>query len=348
MPLALSFQKTALCALPRLPAWAIRLMAGSPIRRDGGRLDPRVQLLTRLAPAKGNVGTDDRTIARERAEIERLGAWLWPHPRVPVTVEDITLPGAAEARDARIYRPDGLPTPAPALLYFHGGGHIIGSILSHDALCRTLAHHAGITVISYDYRLAPEHPFPAGIEDCIAAFRALGRQAEDLGIDAGRIAIGGDSAGANCAAVVAQTCRADTRPPACQLLYVPWVEMGEKHPSYCKFATGFLLEEVRMDWFTRLYLDGAEPDDPRISPLRGDLSGLCPALIWTAGFDPLRDEGEAYAAALERAGTPVRHERLEGMPHGFAMLAGAVPAARAAVEHSAKLLGDTLRRKEPA
>lgn len=342
-----AFQTLALRLLPHMPAGLARALAGRAIIADGARLDPIVQIIIRNAPVRNTTKSDPETLAQERANSDATAPLLSPRPKGRVDTTDLQLPGAAGPRKARLYRPAGLPDAAPVLIYFHGGGHVHGSITLHDLLCRALADAAGIAVIAYDYRLAPEHPFPAGIEDCIAGFRGLASIAPDLGLDPTRIAVGGDSAGANCAAVVAQACRDDSPAPALQFLYVPWVDMAEQAPSYRTFAKGFMLEAARMKWFTRLYLNGADATDPRASPLRGDLTGLCPALIWTAGFDPLRDEGEAYAAALKRAGITVQLERLADLPHLFPVLANAVPSAQAAVTRSAALLGRMLREMRP-
>lgn len=333
--------------LMRRPDPQIVRLAGKTVVAGGQSLDPRVQLLIRMSKRKPAAGDDAASIAVARAACEAECDLLPPKTARPVAAQDMVLPGGDGPRQVRLYRPEGLaPQNAPALIYYHGGGHVIGSLTSHDPICRALADAAGVAVLAVDYRMAPEAPFPAGIEDCVAIYRALVAQAGDLGLDPARIAVGGDSAGGNCAAVVAQQCRDDAHPPACQLLYVPWVDMAEKRGSYRDFAEGFLLDEARMDWFTRLYLNGADPTDPRASPMRGDLSGLCPAIILTAACDVLRDEGEAYADALSAAGVPVSFERVPGMPHVFMNISGGVQGARAALDRSAALLAAALHPKE--
>ncbi|MBU3030562.1 alpha/beta hydrolase [Paracoccus marinaquae] len=343
-----SFQKYTLRALARLPEPAMRPLAGAPIRHEGQQLHAVAQLLNRFAPQGTPPDSDPETLARMRDDTETHASWLAPWANRLIEAEDIALPGAEGARPARLYRPAQLSRPGPALLYFHGGGHVMGSIRSHDGICRALAGDGGLRVISYDYRLAPEHPFPAGIEDCIAAFRGLAARAGDHGIDPARIAVGGDSSGANCAAVVTQTCRTDRPAPAFQLLFVPWLDLASKHNSYELFGRGFMLEESWIDWFADLYLNGADASDPRVSPLYGNLAGLCPALVMTAGFDPLRDEAEAYAAGMRRAGVEVEHVRAEGMTHAFLSFSGGIPAARALLQQSALRLADALNVAETA
>lgn len=333
--------------LMRLPDARVAPLAGPPCQVDGQLLDPRVQLMIRLSKRKPSDGDDPASIAAAREACETECDLLPPKPAQPVAVQDMALPGGLGDRAVRLYRPQGLPrTAAPTLIYYHGGGHVVGSIASHDPICRALADAAGVAVLAVDYRMAPEATFPAGIEDCVAIYRALVERAGDLGLDPERVAVGGDSAGGNCAAVVAQQCKNDLHPPACQLLYVPWVDMAEKRDLYRHFGEGFLLDEARMDWFTRLYLNGADPTDPRASPIRGELAGLCPAIILTAACDVLRDEGEAYADALSAAGVPVRFERVAGMPHVFMNISGGVPDARAALDRSAALLAAALHPKE--
>lgn len=236
----------------------------------------------------------------------------------------------------RHYRPIGSePGEAlPALVYFHGGGWTIGDLDTHDVPCRELANLGRCAVVSVDYRLAPEHRFPAAVEDAIAATRWAHANAAALGIDASRIAVGGDSAGGNLAAVTAIALRDAGGPPlAMQVLIYPATDMAADMPSHFELAEGHMLTRDAILWFKGNYLRGPEDErDWRASPLRAaDLSGLPPAYIVTAGFDPLRDEGQAYAEALEAAGVAVTYECFEGMIHGFITMGGVLAAAHHAL-----------------
>ncbi len=219
----------------------------------------------------------------------------------------------------RIYRP--AEGALPALLYFHGGGWTIGDLDSADPMCRFLAEEAGCVVISTDYRLAPEFPFPAAVEDAFAVTTDVLRRAGHYGIRADVVAVGGDSAGGNLAAVVAQLAREDGADLAHQLLFCPNTDSGLDWPSFTEFGEGYGLSAAGMAWFFGHYLGCADRSDPRIAPLRApELSGLPPATIVTAEYDILRDEGEAYARALATAGTPAEVRRFEGMVHNFVTL----------------------------
>lgn len=243
---------------------------------------------------------------------------------IVLPTRDFTIPGPDCPLPVRHYRPD-IEGPAPLLVFFHGGGFAVGDIESHDGLCRMICRDAAIHVLSVDYRLAPEHKAPAAVEDCVAAYRwALGHAAE-LGADPSRIGIGGDSAGGNLAAFVALRSRDEAIPqPVLQVLLYPVLDLSEETRSRKLFSDGFFLSKRDRDWFTELYLEGTEvaADDVRVSPLHaGDLSGLAPALVLTAGFDPLRDEGNEYAAALRSAGVTVDHRQFNALTHGFASIA---------------------------
>jgi acetyl esterase len=260
-------------------------------------------------------------------------AWV-----VPVgSTEDITVDGAQGPLRARVYRPEGVDSPAPTVVFFHGGGFVIGDLETHDNQCRWICRETASVVLSIDYRLAPESPFPGPVEDCLAATRWAAEHVAELGGDAGRIAVGGDSAGANLAAVVSQVARDEGGPSiAAQLLVYPAVDFvedeGERYPSRRDNAEGYFLTVDDMAWFGSNYAGGTEDKTlPRLSPLYGDLTGLPPAVVVTAEFDPLRDEGEAYAAALEKAGVRVLTHRFDGLVHGFFDLAGLSPAAAEAV-----------------
>ena len=310
--------------VPRIPLWLKRLLVGGKrVTIDGNTLDSTVQLVLaaqRTTRTGGLSAANDPEVARTlmRSSHSVMGA----HVAVPTA--DLTIPGPDSPLRARHYLPS-TSAPAPLLVFFHGGGFVVGDIESHDGLCRTICRDAGIHVLSVDYRLAPEHKAPAAVDDCVAAYRWALEHAAELDADPNHIGVGGDSAGGNLAALVALRSRDEgIRQPALQALLYPGLDLSAKTRSRTLFSDGFLLSKQDMDWFTKLYLEGAgiAADDPRVSPLKAaDLSGLAPALVLTAGFDPLRDEGNAYAAALRSAGVSVDHRQFDALPHGFASLA---------------------------
>ncbi len=236
----------------------------------------------------------------------------------------------------RVYRPASVAdaTRLPALVFFHGGGWVIGDLDTHDTLCRQLTAEAGISVVSVDYRLAPEHKFPAAADDAWAATRWVAAHAAELGVDGARLAVGGDSAGGNLAAVVALMARDAGGPAlALQALLYPVTDVAAESRSYADLADGYLLTREGMRWFIAHYLDrAAEGGDWRASPLRAtSLAGVAPALVVTAGFDPLRDEGDAYAARLREAGVSVDHVCFGGMIHGFVPMGKLIETGNRAV-----------------
>jgi acetyl esterase len=268
-----------------------------------------------------------------------------PTPPEIGTVTDLL---AAGTIPVRVYRPVGAPADRalPALVYFHGGGWVIGDLETHDVLCRQLTAEAGVSVIAVDYRLAPEAKFPAAVDDAWAATRWVADNAGRLGIDPRRLAVGGDSAGGNLAAVVALMARDAGGPSlAYQALLYPVTEVGTETRSYRDFADGFLLTRDSMRWFFDHYLGSHDQaGDWRVSPLRApSLAGLPPALIVTAGFDPLRDEGEAYARALREAGVTVDYVCYGGMIHGFVPMGRLIDTGNRAVSHIAASLRQGLR-----
>lgn len=234
---------------------------------------------------------------------------------------DIEIPGESHKIPARIYTPSEPDGSLPAILFFHGGGFVIGDIETYDAVCRGLCAGSGAAVISVAYRLAPEHPFPAATDDCLAAARWVANNAATLGVDASRFAVAGDSAGGNLAAVTAQRLRDEGGPALrAQLLIYPAVNVSETPTqSMLDNAEGYLLTRDDMEWFLDHYAGKAPAlDDPKLSPLQADrLDGLPPARVITAGFDPLRDEGQAYADALEAAGVSVDRSHHDDTIHGF-------------------------------
>ena len=263
-------------------------------------------------------------------------------------VRNVLAEGRHAAVPLRVYRPAGVAatTLLPGLVYFHGGGWVIGDLDTHDVLCRQLTAEAGITVASVDYRLAPEHKFPAAVDDAWEATRWVASAADLLGIDARRLAVGGDSAGGNLAAVIALLAR-DAGAPAIafQALFYPVTDLSAESRSYNDFADGYMLTRDSMRWFAAQYLAGKdEAMDWRASPLRAaTLTGLPPALIVTAGFDPLRDEGEAYARRLRDAGVRVDYACYGGMLHGFVGMGRLLDSGNRAVSHIAASLREALR-----
>jgi acetyl esterase len=282
---------------------------------------------------------ETQTPAEARSTMSRMMQTLVGAP-LPVTrVETLSLPGPAGPLAARLYVPPGDTTPCPLLVYYHGGGWVIGDLDTHDAVCRFLAREAAVRVLSVEYRLAPEHVFPAAADDAEAAFRYAHAEAAALGADPRRIGVGGDSAGGNLAAVVAQRLRGGPA-PAFQLLFYPVTDLSKKHPSYRLFSNGFFLTEPQMDWFRNHYLaHERDAQDPSASPLLAkDVSGLAPAHVVTAGFDVLRDEGEAYAARLREAGVAVTLTRHPGQIHGFCNLASLLRSADLPMREAAAAL----------
>jgi acetyl esterase len=258
-----------------------------------------------------------------------------PEPPELTSIEPLIIPSPAGSIPARVYTPvklrkaDGL---APCLVFFHGGGWVIGNLDSHDVACRKLADEGQLIVISIDYRLAPEHKFPAAVNDAVAATTWIADNAKQLGIDASRLTVGGDSAGGNLAAVVAMSARDNGPAIAGQVLIYPAVDFAMKHPSHSEPETSVLLTHSAIKWFTGLYLNSAtDGNDWRASPARATtLAGLPPAYVLTAGADPLRDEGVEYAERLKQAGVAVAYRHFPGQFHGFFTMGRLLPQANIA------------------
>ncbi len=327
-----------------LPAGAQRIIFGKPPVLDGQTLASDIHVFLRLVKLSGTRSLTDGGGDPARIRVERrFEAAVAAGPSIPMArVEELEMPGPAGAMRARLYTPAGDNRAAnPLLVYYHGGGWVIGDLDTHDGVCRFLAAHSGVKVLSIDYRLAPEHPFPEPLEDAHAAFDWAVAHASELGADSARIAVGGDSAGGNMATVVCQMARAGGGPlPSMQLLIYPPTDAIETWRSRELFSEGFLLTVADMDWFQESYLPNRADDaDPRASVFRAaDLSGLPPAYVLTAGFDPLRDEGEAYAARMQEAGVQVALCRYPGLIHSFANLTAVSRSARAAMLEAAGAL----------
>ncbi|HEX6602835.1 MAG TPA: alpha/beta hydrolase [Solirubrobacterales bacterium] len=327
------------CGLPR---GVQRRLFGAPLELDGQRLARDVHALVRIAALARGKGLSEG-LAVEEARIERRREAEVVGGQVPIPmaqVEAVEIPGPAGTLKARLYVP-AEPVPSALLVYYHGGGWVIGDLETHDRPCRFLAHHAGVQVLAVDYRLAPEHPFPAAPEDALAAYTWARANADRFGVEPARIGVGGDSAGANLAAVTCLLSRDEgAPPPAMQLLIYPVTDCSRELPSRRTFGNGLLLTRRDMDWFEDAYLPpGADRTDPRVSPLQaGDLAGLPSAYLATAGFDPLRDEGEAYALKMREAGVRVALRRHPGLVHTYANLTSICPSARAAMLEAAAAL----------
>ena len=303
-------------------------------------VDPQIQQMLDLLESIGAPPLDQGTpeMARDGFRAMTVGM-RQPDQVIPVgETQDVTVPGPAGDLRARVYRPEGFSGTAPTLLFIHGGGFVIGDVDTHDNQARALCRALDAVVLSTEYRLAPENPWPAAVEDCLAAVRWADKNIEQLGADPSRLVVGGDSAGGNLSAVVALALRDEDGPPlAAQLLIYPAVDMRDVPETYVSRvdnATGYLLTADDMRWFSAQYIpDGTDMADPRLSPLLApSLKGLPPAVVATAEFDPLRDEGAAYATALEAAGVTVTHREYPGMIHGFFDMGVVSPGAAEAVE----------------
>jgi acetyl esterase len=321
-PIANAVAGFTLRSLPRIPDAVKHLMLGGhSITIDGNKLDTTLQFMLTGINALGMGGLiASPDVAAARGQLRILADSFRQH--IPVaSVTNLSIPGLAGPIGARHYRPinaDG----RPLLVFFHGGGQVVGDLDTHDDLCRQICRGAGLHVVSVDYRLAPEHKAPAGSEDAYAAFEwALGHAA-GMGADPHRVAVGGDSAGGNLAALVSLRARDEgAQLPALQLLLYPVTNYHDETRSQTLFADGFFLTKADLHWCRDHFLAGSQLDatDPRVSPLLADdLSGLPPALLLSAGFDPLRDEDRQYAEALRKAGVPVDHREFGSLIHAFA------------------------------
>lgn len=332
-------------ALGRLPERVQRALAfGRPIRVDDQTLDPTLQLFLRLRPAKDCPLTHGPVAdARARHRHEVLSVRRAPTP--VGDVRDLVVDGATGPLRARHYAPPDAAGASTLLVWYHGGGFALGDLDTLDEPCRLLCAHARQHVLSVDYRLAPEHPFPAAPDDALAAFRWAQRHAREFGVAPERVAVGGDSAGGNLATVVARDAAHD-RPPLAQLLVYPTVDRTRVHRSTTLFD-GFFLSREDCDAFARWYYEdaGISAAEPRVSPLVAPShAGLAPALVVTAGFDVLRDEAEEYARLLFDAGTPVHWYREPSLVHGFLQVTDASRACREASLRLVQQWADCVQR----
>ncbi|MBV8964963.1 MAG: alpha/beta hydrolase [Mycobacteriaceae bacterium] len=305
--------------MPAIPDAAKRLVTRS-VTIDGNTLDSTCQLLLGSLKVSGEPGLTARDdVAYSRQRIRQTALTIDRNPLPVAAVAELAIPGPAGVLPARYYRPE-TDEISPLLMYLHGGGWVIGDLDTHDNVCRLICREAGVPVLSVAYRLAPEHPAPAGLDDAYAAYRWALEHGGDLGTSPGVVAVGGDSAGGNLAAVVARLARDDGVPPALQLLLYPITDLRGATRSRVLFGNGYFLTAHDMDWCAQLYLGESQlgVTDPRVSPLLADdLAGLAPAIVVTAGFDPLRDEGEAYAERMRDAGVTVDLRRMSSLIHAF-------------------------------
>lgn len=315
----------------RLPAPLIGVLARVP---DAVHGQP-VEVYTRWFLTLLELDTTDRgTLSpdEQRDEIDHAEEAFASVPRA-VAIRWVDIPLAERTLRLRVYTPGGpaVAGPRPGLLYLHGGGWVTGRPEGYDPLCSRLAEDAGCVVVSLEYRLAPEHPFPAAVDDVMDTWRWLRARAATLGIDPARIAVGGDSAGGNLSAVLCNVLPA-SEAPVLQVLIYPGTDMAGRAPSRDRYAEGYYLTDVLIRWFIDRYVpDVAQRSDPKVSPLRSPALGNVPALLVIAGLDPLSDEGRAYGARLTEAGVPVDTLEVPGMIHGFVSLDRILPVADAAV-----------------
>ena len=320
-------------------AEARALLAGREERLGTRRMDPKAQLVgmfIRSIRPPGMIPTPAESREQLRTMVRLMDA-----PAVPLSrVEDLGIPGPAGPIPARLYasRVNEDRGPLPVLTHFHGGGWVQGDLDTHHGTCSKLALWSGTIVVAVDYRLAPEHKFPAAVEDCLAAYRWLRRHARELGADPDRVAVAGDSAGGNLAAVLSQqTAKAGESVPTFQVLIYPALNFSPSTGSHRELVDAYILPRERIQWYGEQYLpDPSAAANPCASPLRADsLEGQPPALIITCGFDPLRDEGQAYADRLAAAGVPVVHHEYPGQIHAFISLTKVIPQGDACLREIA-------------
>jgi acetyl esterase len=305
---------------------ALRLLDGHRIRRGNRVMDPKAQIVGEFVKSIRVPGYFP-PLPELRQQLRTMVTLMDEPAPALARIEEVKIPGPAGSIPARVYDAASGGGARPALTYFHGGGWVQGDLETHHGLCARLAQRAGVIVVAVDYRLAPEHKFPAAVDDCLAAYRWLRERGREVGVDTGRVGVGGDSAGGNLSAVVCQLAKAQGLPlPTCQVLIYPATDFSMNAPSHRELEQGHVIPRDRILWYAEQYLRSeADKTDRRASPIRGDVAGMPPALVITAGFDPLRDEGDAYAEALRKGGAEVQYHEYEGQIHAFVSLTKAIP-----------------------
>ena len=306
---------------------ALRLLEGHRIRRGSRTMDPKAQIVGEFVKSIRVPGYFP-PLPELRQQLRTMVTLMDEPAPALARVEDVRIPGPAGEIPARLYAPTAGGAPLPTVAYFHGGGWVQGDLETHHGLCARLAKHAGALVVAVDYRLAPEHKFPAAVEDCLAAYRWLRARGRDLGADPARVAVAGDSAGGNLSAVVSQLAASgDVSVPTCQALIYPAVDFSLETDSHRELVDGHVIPRDRILWYGEQYLRSeADKKDLRASPLLApSLVGQPPTLLVTAGFDPLRDEGRAYGDRLREAGVDVVYREYPGQIHAFVSLTKAIP-----------------------
>jgi len=343
----MSLQRIIAKTIASLPGSIIvKLSGGEPITIEGRTLEPQLQMMAwngRAAPPISSMPAE-----MVQAGMKEQLALLADVPSEGASVSDVTLPGP-DGNDipARLYRPSSQDPRHPLIVYFHMGGGVIGDLDTCHAWCAMLAQGAQAPVLSVDYRLAPQHIFPAGLNDCIAAYKWGVENAVKFGAPAGKAAVGGDSMGGNFSAIISQKMKREGGPvPELQLLIYPAIDLSVDYPSKTAFANIFTLSADTMDWFMKQYLpEGFDYTDLRVSPgQEKDLSGLPPAVIVTAGHDPLVDEGDEYAARLKAAGVAVMHKRYDSLAHAFTAFTFISPGSRKACQETAEMVHDVFAK----
>ncbi len=345
----MSLQRTIAKAIASLPGGMIVNMAGGkPMTIEGRTLEPQLQLVAwngRNAPPMS-------TLPAEMVQQAVKAQLALFQDKLPggVGVEEFTIPGPdANQIPVRLYTPASQDPRHPLIVYFHMGGGVIGDLDTCHAFCGMLAQGAQAPVLSIDYRLAPPHIYPAGLNDCFAAYKWGVANAEKYGAPAGKAAVGGDSMGGNFSAIISQRMKREGGPlPALQLLIYPAIDISKHYPSKTAFGKTFSLSQDTMDWFMKQYLpEGFDYTDLNVSPgQEKDLSGLPPAIVITAGHDPLVDEGDEYAERLKAAGVKVKHKRYDNLAHAFTAFTFLSPGSRAACAEIARMVHDFYAAKK--